>query len=198
MLYLRYKEFSFIFMDKASKLISKYFPEEKISRSIKAELVKEKQSIFGIPMSYFKSVKPVVYPQIEIIETANYWFLDLRYRTTIWERLLYLISLGIIIGFFGKVALTIPWLVLASVAFVFIGYTVVSYYLIIIKGLGTKVYKKEWVVVNENSQTIDMNVKLPKYSRDEIIKYKLGSKLFDFLGITISSAALDINYFFKV
>ena len=69
----------------ATILVQRYFPEEKIVRSFKAELHKEKQNVFGIPISYFSSMKPIVSPKIEIIETANFWFIDLRYQRTIWK-----------------------------------------------------------------------------------------------------------------
>lgn len=185
-----------------SDLVTRYFPQEKAIRLINAELLKEKQSIFGIPMSYFKSIKPITEPKIEIIETANYWLLDLRYKTTIWERLLnffsIVISIVIFIVFFGKIALTIPLYILIPAIMLFIIYAIFEYYLIINQGFGTYVYKKEWVVVNESSKTMEMEVNLPKYSRSRLTDYKFGSKFLDFLGITISSGSININYSFKL
>ena len=83
-------------------------------------------------------------------------------------------------------------------SFIFIGNMIVYYYLVVNQGLGTKVYKKEWVTANENSQTLEMHINIPKYSRDTIGQYKFKSKFLDFLGITISSAALKITYLFKL
>src|SRR5258708_29857328 len=95
-------------MDNVETILGKYFKEERIVKRMNAYLLKEKKNIFGIPISLYFSIKPIIYPEVKIIETTNYYFLDLRYKPKIWERLLIFLQVILFIFIFRKAFQNMP------------------------------------------------------------------------------------------
>lgn len=184
-------------MDTAEEVIGRYFSHESIVEQIDVELLKEKQSIFGLPVQFFSSIKSIVIPKVKLVKTENYWFMDLRYKAGIGQGVLTLICVIFFMFLFAKLIFSISLAILLSVGIIFALISFVYWYLYFVKGLGLKVYRKEWVNSIINGDEIKINVDLPKYSKDEVIKYVMASKLLDFLGVTVNSAGLKIAYTFK-
>src|SRR5258708_28494324 len=138
------------------------------------------------------------YPKVEIIKTNNYYFLDLRYKPKIWERLLVFLQVILFIFIFRRAFQNIPVEILLIGGGLFFLAAFIYGYFYVDKGYGIKVYKKEWISKDESNGELKLEVNIPKYSKDSVLDYVFKSKIIDFLGITKNSPALSINYKFKL
>lgn len=133
---------------------------------------------------------------IKIVETDNYWFVDSRYNIRPINIIIYPISIGFLLIFFGNLFLGMPiWFI--GLATIPILYQLI-YFIFWNNGLLTHVYKKEWVEVTRDSNKLTLDVNLPKYSKDFLWKLKYGNKLLDFIGITVSSGEVNIECSFEI
>ncbi|OGY14928.1 MAG: hypothetical protein A3I52_02645 [Candidatus Blackburnbacteria bacterium RIFCSPLOWO2_02_FULL_40_10] len=181
----------------AEELANKYFPGEKLLNKYSLQLLTETRKVFGIPLLHRRSTFGWA-KGLTLIESDKHLFLDTRFQISPWHILWCLIP-AVVFWFFlrdfllanliGVVTIYIPLSLITSGA---------SMYFWRVKGFDTEVYKKEWASLSTQEDILSLSIKVPKYSRISLLHHLLKSKFFDFLGVTITSADLDIDYKFKI
>lgn len=177
-------------------VIAKYFPQEKIVNSYSAALKSEVNRVFNVPLSYFKDPNINLYQGLRLAETDNYWFIDMRYKMRPTNRIVAFITIFFFFILFGKQFLVSDEWFLAGIFALFVAYLFIHLYFLY-HGLLVNIYKKDWIQVKKENNILDLDITLPKYSKDSVWKLKYGNKLLDFLGLTISSAEIKISYSFE-
>jgi len=184
-------------MQQLEKVITEFFPTEKILNTYSVSLKKETKKAFNILFSYFQDPKIKLYKGIRLAETENYWFVDTRYKVRLTNRILTLLSILLVFFFFGNQFLqTDIWFLI--ILFVLFIASLILYMYFLQQGFLIKVYEKKWVKVKKEGNRLSLGVTLPKYSKDSVWKLKFGNKLLDLVGLTISSAEMKVDDVYEI
>lgn len=181
-------------------VIKKFFPDETIQESKIVEITAMTEKIKGFPIAGFRLFKPFK-NQVRLVWTDNYIFIDSRYIPPVWQILFsYLLTIVILIAYFtlifkGNVIgiiFSVPSIILLAIIIIFILQNIYSL-VIYFTGMHINIYRKTWIKEISDQNTIKLDIQVPKYERQTIMNYYLKNTVLDFLGVTITSAPINIS-----